>query len=240
MENRFKRLRYKDDLCFHKLWTMDELAEELQISKATISHLEASEDYDARISILKQYKKVFPQISYDYLLGAKNTKSNEYSNLEHELPLGDQFYKTLRDLFYKDDFDDELDPNMKQACIDLENEMQQNIAKMLESLFSDSNRLFHFLSDTYKSLFNIYLLEHPVDEKDHVSDIEDKLAFEWYKFTQATMEFFKTIVYTDMQSTLETELKAAIQRKQNSDKEKKKQNSELNKALGLPENHEPF
>ena len=63
MENRFKRLRYKDDLCFHKLWTMDELAEELQISKATISHLEASEDYDARISILKQYKKVFPQIS---------------------------------------------------------------------------------------------------------------------------------------------------------------------------------
>lgn len=240
MENRFKRLRYKDDLCFHRLWTMDELADELQISKATISHLEASEDYDARISILKQYKKVFPQVSYDYLLGAKNTKSNEYSNLEHELPLGDQFYETLRDLFYKDDFDDELDPNMKQACIDLENEMHQNITHMLESLFSDSNRLFHFLSDTYKSLFNIYLLEHPTNEKDRYFDVDDKLAFEWYKFTQATMDFFKAIVYTDMQPALESERKAALKRKQDYEEEKRKRNIEINKTLGLPENHEPF
>ena len=73
MENRFKRLRYEDDLCLHKKYTMDELAAKMPISKATISHLEASDDYDARISVIKEYKKLFPDVSYDYLLGGKNT-----------------------------------------------------------------------------------------------------------------------------------------------------------------------
>lgn len=241
MENRFKRLRYKDDLCLHRERTMDELATELEISKATISHLEASEDYDARVSILKQYKKVFPDVSYDYLLGAKNTIKNEYSDLEHVLPLGDQFYETLKKLFlYKDDYDDELDPDMKQACIDLETEMHKEVENMLESLFSDSNRLFYFLSDTYKSLFKIYLLENPLNEKDRFFNTDEKIAFEWYQFTQTTMDFFKTIVYKDMQPALEASRTEAIQKqKKNIDAKNAKTKAILN-SQGFPENNQPW
>ena len=68
MENRFKRLRYEDDLCLHKKYTMDELAAKMPISKATISHPEASDDYDAKTSIMKEYKKMFPEVSYLFMI----------------------------------------------------------------------------------------------------------------------------------------------------------------------------
>ena len=99
MENRFKRLRYEDDLCLHKKYTMDELAAKMPISKATISHLEASDDYDARISVIKEYKKLFPDVSYDYLLGGKNTMHKEYSHIEEVLPFNNDFYTNLEQLF---------------------------------------------------------------------------------------------------------------------------------------------
>lgn len=242
MENRFKRLRYNDDLCLHKKYTMDELAEKLQISKATISHLEASEDYDARVSILKQYKKIFPNVSYDYMLGAKNTMSNEYSHLEQTLPLGDKFYETLTNLFRcENDSDNEhLTPEMKQALLDFENEMLENIRNMLESIFSDSNRLFYFLSDTYKSLFKIYLLEHPLDEKDRLYNADEKLAFEWYKFTQDTMDFFKTVVYENMQPALEAEREASKKRLLQYEAAQKAKADEINASHGITEYHLPF
>lgn len=241
MENRFKRLRYKDDLCLHRERTMDELAIELEISKATISHLEASEDYDARVSILKQYKKVFPDVSYDYLLGAKNTIKNEYSDLEHILPLGDQFYETLKKLFlYKDDYDDELASDMKQACIDLEKELHKEVENMLECLFCDSNRLFYFLSDTYKSLLKIYLLENPLSEKDRFFNTDEKLAFEWYQFTKTTMDFFQEIVYKNMQPVLESSRQESIKKQQKNIDAKNDRTKTSLDSLGIPENNQPF
>ncbi len=222
MENRFKRLRYKDDLCFHRKYTMDEFAEILQISKATISNLESSDDYDARISIIKQYKKAFPTISYDYFLGGKNTM-NDYSFLEQTLPLGDQFYETLQALFRMDDvIDDNLTPAEQQAILDFENEMIDRVKNMLESLFSNSNRLFHYLSDTYKSLLRIYLLEHRICEDETSVYSKEKLAFEWYQFTQETTSFFKDIVYEDLNPILELEREAAIKRHQEYEEYKKK------------------
>ena len=241
MENRFKRLRYNDDLCFHKKYTMDELAEKLEISKATISHLEASEDYDARVSVLKRYKEAFPDISYDYLLGAKNTRNNEYSELEHLLPLGDRFYETLKKLFhYENEYSDDLEPEMRQTVIDFENEMQKRTESMLESIFSDANRLSHFLSDTYKSLFNIYLLEHGIDDPSHPCSSEDKLAFEWYNFTQTTMDFFKTIVYECMQHAFEAELEAAKKRKQTLTENQETKIKERLNSLNINSNTAPF
>ena len=242
MENRFKRLRYEDDLCLHKIYTMDELAEKLQISKATISHLEASEDYDARVSILKRYKAVFPNISYDYMLGAKNTISNEYSTLEHTLPLGDRFYETLKNLFcYSGDYDAEnLTPQMKQELYAYETEMQDNIRCILECIFSNSDRLFYFLLDTFKSLFKIYLLENPTDNKERFADTDDKLAFEWYKFTQDTMDFFKTVVYENMQPALEAERAAAQKRHQEIEEAQQAILRERLNSLGVSESNIPF
>lgn len=242
MENRFKRLRYKDDLCIHRKYTMDELAEKLQISKATISHLEASDDYDARISILKQYKKFFRNVSYDYMLGAKNTISNTYSNLEQTLPLGDKFYETLTNLFRCEDDSDNtaLTPDMKQAVHDYESEMLETVRYMLESIFSDSDKLFYFLIDTYKSLYNIYLLEQPLTEKDRYIDSQEKLAFEWYKFTQDTMDFFKTIVYENMRPVLEAEREAAKKRQQEYEDAQKAKSKEVLDSLGISEYNLPF
>lgn len=240
MENRFKRLRHEDDLCLHRIYTMDELAEKLQISKATISHLEASDDYDARVSIMKQYKKFFPDVSYDYLLGAKNTKSNDYGDLETSLPLGDQFYKTLKALFTFQNYDDEMDPDMKQACIDLETEMQKRVEDMLTILFNDSNRLYHFLSDTYESLFKIYLLENPASEKDRYFDTNDKLAFEWYQFTQTTMEFFKGLVYEELQPALEHTRQLAIKRQEELENAQKAKTKSILNSIGVSEDNLPW
>lgn len=233
MENHFKRLRHEDDLCFHRKYTMDELAEKLQISKATISHLEASDDYDARVSILKKYKAFFPDVSYDYMLGATNTMSNEYSDLEATLPLGDQFYKTLKKLFAYEKYDANMDPAMKQACIDLENEMQKRVADMLTILFKDSGQLYHFLSDIYESIFNIYLLEHPIKDNDFFCNTDDKLNFEWYKFTQTTMGFFKDFVYKELQPSLEYTRQLAIQRQEQYDSEKRAREKEIQEHLGI-------
>lgn len=95
MENRFKRLRYEDDLCFHEKITMSALAKEMEISKATIHNIEASDDYDAKTSILKLYHKQFPDISFDYLLGIQNTKERLSNHFEETLPFGNDYYTKL-------------------------------------------------------------------------------------------------------------------------------------------------
>lgn len=235
MENRFKKLRYYDDLCLHKRFTMDELADELLISKATISHLETSEDYDARISILKEYKRIFPEVSYDYLLGAKNTKSNEYSNLEHTLPLGDKFYETLQNLFrYDADYESEdISPEVRQSLYEYETEMHKRIENMLECMFSDSSSLFYFLLDTYNSLLNLYLLENPVNKKDTLDSdyLNESLSFEWYKLTQTTQNFFKNIVFKNMQPVFEAERDSAIKRKKEVEDYKKKQKEQYRSQI---------
>lgn len=133
MENRFKRLRYEDDLCLHKKYTMDELAAEMPISKATISHLEASDDYDARISVIKEYKKMFPEVSYDYLLGATNTMHKQYSQFEEDLPFGNDFYDSLHKLLQK-------------------SKESSKIEYMLIALLSNPDSL----SDLLKEIFSIY------------------------------------------------------------------------------------
>lgn len=99
MINRFKRLRYSDRFLIRQEISMTQLAKEMDISKATISNLEGSDDYDAKISILKKYKERFPNVSYDYLLGATATMEKQYNKIEETLPFGNEFYNKLEYLF---------------------------------------------------------------------------------------------------------------------------------------------
>ena len=143
MENRFKRIRYDDDLCLPQKYTMDELAAKMPISKATISHLEASDDYDAKTSIMKEYKKMFPEVSYDYLLGATNTMHKQYSQFEEDLPFGNDFYDSLHKLLQK-------------------SKESSEIEYMLIALLSNPDSL----SDLLKEIFSLYeeLYRHTHDE----------------------------------------------------------------------------
>lgn len=238
MENRFKRLRHEDDLCLHKIYTMDELADKLQISKATISHLEASEDYDARVSILKQYKKVFPNVSYDYMLGAKNTMENEYSHMEETLPFGDKFYTNLEKLFeFQDTSDCPADIQMEVHKYD--EEMHHNITYMLEAMLSNPKRFSMYLIMMYQSLLNIYLIQNPTKRRIGVIAEED-INLEQFKMTQNTINFFTDVVTPQLQNLFEKEREATIKRYdqlENAQKEKTKATLE---SIGVPENNLPW
>lgn len=74
MDNRFKELRYKDKYALDPEISINQMARLLDVSPATVSKLEHDENYDARVSIIKKYKKLFKHVTYDYLLGATNTQ----------------------------------------------------------------------------------------------------------------------------------------------------------------------
>ena len=111
--------------------------------------------------------------------------------------------------------------------------MHKKIENMLECMFSDSSSLFYFLLDTYNSLLNLYLLENPVNKKDTLDSdyLNESLSFEWYKLTQTTQNFFKNIVFKNMQPVFEAERDSAIKRKKEVEDYKKKQKEQYRSQI---------
>lgn len=147
MENRFKRLRYKDDLCFHEELTMSKLAEEMGVSKATIHNIESSDEYDAKTSILKLYHKRFPDISFDYLLGVQNTKERLGNHFEEVLPFGNDFYTKLESLMKRCEYYKEADRMMG-----IDSYIEDEIPSFLEALISDPDDLIISFSELYRAI----------------------------------------------------------------------------------------
>lgn len=183
MENRFKRLRYEDDLCLHKKYTMDELAAKMPISKATISHLEASDDYDAKTSIMKEYKKMFPEVSYDYLLGATNTMHKQYSQFEEDLPFSNDFYDNLNKLLQKS------------------NESTK-IEYMLIALLSNPDSLAELLKTLFSSYEELYRYTHDEFYKEMYTSMDENVLFEarQYILSKAITEYLTSTVMPKLNS----------------------------------------
>lgn len=240
MENRFKRLRYYDDLCLHRKYTMDQLLEEfkLPISKATISHLESSDDYDARVSIIKEYKKAFPDVSYDYMLGAKNTMGIEYSHIEEKLPFGDNFYNNLEKLFEFQDSSDYPEEIQKEVH-DYDKEMHRNITYMLEAMLSKPVVFSRYLIMMYQSLLKIYMLQNPI-KRNYILTDEDDIQLEQFKMTQNTISFFTNVVSPQLESLFKLEREDAIKRQQQQDDAQKAREQIILHSAGIPENNIPF
>ena len=215
MENRFKRLRYEDDLCLHKKYTMDELAAKMPISKATISHLEASDDYDARISVIKEYKKLFPDVSYDYLLGGKNTMSKEYSHIEEVLPFNNDFYTNLEQLF-KTESNPDVEPELQEQFLSYEKEQHEKIECMLNSMVSNPNYLSYFLESIYDALFHMYIQKNTSTKNRAIRlDAGDEDLF---KITQATIRLMQDVVFPSLSEKFKADKKVADEQQKATDK----------------------
>lgn len=167
MENRFKQLRFKDRFLFHEEISLSQLAKKMDVSKATISKLEREENYDARISIIKKYKECFPDISFDYLLGATWTKHKQYNPIEENLPFGNGFYQHLEQLFKEH-------KNMRDHAGDLDEYMTlDNLGFFLETFLNNPTALLKFLNDTILLLLDIYRYCNDANEsatKEHEKD----------------------------------------------------------------------
>lgn len=150
MENRFKQLRFKDRFLLHEEISLSQLAKKMDVSKATISKLEREENYDARISIIKKYKECFPDISYDYLLGATWTKHKQYNPIEENMPFGNDFYQHLEQFFKEH-------KHMRNHAGDLEEYMTlDNLGVFLETFLNNPTVLLNLLNDILASLMCIY------------------------------------------------------------------------------------
>lgn len=177
MENRFKQLRYEDKFLLHQKISITKLAEEMGISKATISNLEASDDYDAKISIIKKYKEHFPEVSYDYLLGATATKQKQYNRIEEELPFSNAFYNSLQ-----------------KMCEDESN--KQIIEFMLEALFANPDALASLLLSTFHAFEELHrYTNHEFYAYEYMSTEDDiQLKAREYIISNTFIEFFKANV----------------------------------------------
>jgi len=174
MENRFKQLRYKDKFLLHQEISMTKLAEEMGISKATISNLERSDNYDAKISIIKKYKERFPEVSYDYLLGATYTKRKQYSRAEEELPFSNEFYEGIKTLMGF------------QASHD-----SPNLSYILEALMHDPyelGMLFVTIDTALQEIYNMKL--NPEDyENERMQPISYLISEQYFCITHALTKF---------------------------------------------------
>ncbi|MDE7352079.1 MAG: helix-turn-helix domain-containing protein [Acetatifactor sp.] len=167
MENRFKQLRYKDRYLLHEEISISQLAKKMEISKATISKLEREDDYDARISIIKKYKECFPDITYDYLLGATWTRHKQYNPIEEKLPFGNGFYQNLEQLFKEH-------KHMRNHAGDLEEYMTlDNLGIFLEAFLNNPTALLEFLNDILLSLLEIYRYSNDKSESSHQTHKKD-------------------------------------------------------------------
>lgn len=154
MVNRFEELRYEDKLAPSPFITMSQLAKELDISKATVSKLEHEENYDARISIIKKYKERFPEVSYDYLLGATGTKHKQYSRIEEELPFSNEFYDNLKKVVIATEgVNSPFDLNTKEV-------KRLGVEYILEAILQNPEVLGNVLESIYHALEQIYLITH--------------------------------------------------------------------------------
>lgn len=154
MVNRFEELRYKDKLSATPFISMSQLAKELDISKATVSKLEHDEDYDARISIIKKYKERFPEVSYDYLLGATGTRHKQYSWVEEELPFSNEFYDNLKKIVITNK------TPLEPFGSDTKEITMHEVEYMLEAILHNPDVLARLLGSIYYALEEIYLTTH--------------------------------------------------------------------------------
>ena len=186
MENRFKQLRYKDKFLLHQKISMTKLAKEMGISKATISNLEGSDDYDAKISIIKKYKEHFPEVSYDYLLGATATKQKQYHRIEEELPFSNEFYNSLQRMFEN-------------------KEKKQIIEFMLEALFSNPDAFADLLINTFYSFEELYrATNHELYTFEYMSPEEGiQLKAREYIISNTFINFFKSNVIPKLDTVYE-------------------------------------
>lgn len=194
MANRFERLRYEDEFLIKQNISITKLAEEMEISKATISKLERSDDYDARISIMRKYKEHFPDVSYDYLLGATGTKHKQYNLIEECLPFSNDFYNHLEQLFniysQKEDFALEENPFRHDYM------SNESIRYIIEAIFNNPDTLYELLNEIFHSLKSLYEIEHPTDETPPAFYPSDEYRRNELNFrmTQAITSFLQTSV----------------------------------------------
>lgn len=190
MDNRFEQLRYKDKLSLNAEMSINQLAKELDISPATVSKLEHDENYDDRISIIKKYKERFPDVSYDYLLGATNTKHKQYNNIEEKLPFSNEFYESLEKMVQKE---------------------SQNpaIEYMLEALLSNPDALADLLIKIYYSFQELYRYTHDdLYEMEYMSGTESiELEAREYIISHAIIEFLQTNVIPKLDRIYEKSFK---------------------------------
>lgn len=200
MDNRFKKLRYYDKYCNHMKYSMDELAEKLQISKATVFNIEASDDYDAKISTIKSYKKVFPEVSYDYLLGATGTKEKQYSRIEEELPFDNDFYNNLIQLFkiqpHPEDIPSEDNPFSREYIY------KESLTYMLDASLNNPDALLSLIKELFFSMKELYQVEHSENKTpsanknpEFYKSTEYKRNEIHFRMTQAITTFLLQYVY---------------------------------------------
>lgn len=187
MENRFKQLRYKDKFLLHQEISMTKLAEEMGISKATISNLESSDDYDAKISIIKKYKERFPEVSYDYLLGATATKWKQYSRIEEELPFSNDFYNKLKELN------------------DFSRYGEYDLSYLFEALMHDPYELGVLLTTIYVALQEIYEMKlNPENyENERMQPINYLISEQYFCITHALTKFLDKNIYPLLENIYE-------------------------------------
>lgn len=162
-ENRFKRLRYYDKECFHQKISMTKLADKMEISKATISKLEAQDDYDARISIIKKYKEHFPDITFDYLLGATNTLHKQYNAIEEKLPFENEFYDNLEKLLATTDSHDDEWIHCPHDVYSGEDLTRDELETLFNAFIKNPDALHTLLLRTFQSMLNLYRIKHNPD-----------------------------------------------------------------------------
>lgn len=163
-DNRFEQLRYKDKFSLDPEISMNQLAKKMDTTAATISKLEHDDDYDARISIIKKYKEVFPDVSYDYLLGATYTKHKQYNRIEEKLPFGNEFYDHLEELFKKQQ--EELSFGM----LPKDRMSMENLGAFMEAFLLDPERLLN----TFEILMDQFIILRRAERNDlPYTDISD-------------------------------------------------------------------
>lgn len=187
MDNRFEQLRYKNRLALDPDMSINQLARDLDISPATVSKLEHDENYDARISIIKKYKEKFPDVTYDYLLGATYTKHKQYNRIEETLPFGNEFYDKLEYLFKEH-------IKRRDASGELKDYMtMDNLGLMMEAFLYNPDSLLNLFELIMDSLLYIRRVEtdkssHSKKEADYfISGAKTEMAQEALSFITESM-----------------------------------------------------
>ena len=187
MDNRFEQLRYKDKYALDADMSINQVARLLGISPATVSKLEHDENYDARISIIKKYKEKFPDVTYDYLLGATYTKHKQYNKIEENLPFGNEFYDKLEYLFKEH-------IHRRDTASELKDYMtMDNLGLMMEAFLYNPDALLNLFELIIDSLLYIRRVEigkssHNKKEDDYfISGAKTKMAQEALSYITESM-----------------------------------------------------
>ena len=187
MDNRFEQLRYKDRLALDPDLSINQVARLLEISPATVSKLEHDENYDARISIIKKYKEKFPDVTYDYLLGATYTKHKQYNRIEETLPFGNEFYDKLEYFFKEHERRRDSSGELKDYLT------MDSLGIIMEAFLSNPDALLNLFELIMDSLLYIRRVEtgksaHNQKECDYyISGAKTELAQEALSFITDTM-----------------------------------------------------